>query len=146
MHCLTITELEPRHLAEAWPLVRSVAPRATLERWESFARGLLDRGGGVVAVTAENGGILGLATYEAADKLRLGKVLQVETLVAFELTRRAPVRRALCDALDRLAPVLGCAAVAVMVPSRGYLAYVTGKVQCVLEELRLGSSLAVRAR
>ena len=124
-----VADLGSQELASAWPLVRSVAPEADLEQWESFGAALLERGGGIVTVSGEDEVILGVATYEPADKLRLGKVLQVEVLVTFELTRRAPVRLVLCDALDRIAPLLGCEAVAVTAPGRTYVSYVTSKME-----------------
>ena len=125
----TVADLSREELASAWPLVRTVAPEADLDQWESFAAGLLDRGGGIIAVSGEDEVILGVATYEAADKLRLGRVLQVEVLVTFELTRRAPVRLVLCNALDRIAPLLGCKAVAVTAPGRTYVSYVSSRMQ-----------------
>jgi hypothetical protein len=84
-----------------------------------------------MGVVAEEAGFLGVATYEPAATLHAGKVLRVEILVTFELTRRAPVRAVLCEALDRLALLLGCDAVAVSVPSRSFLALVgeAGRLQ-----------------
>lgn len=118
----TVTELDRRDLPAAWPLVRAAAPGLDLDRWQAFAEALVERGGGVVGVEAEDGGFQGIATYEPVEKLHSGRVLQVDTLVTFELARRAPMRRVLCEGLDRLAARLGCEAVAVSIPSRSYVA------------------------
>lgn len=125
----TVTELERADLAAAWPVVRAAAPGLDPERWQSFAEALIDRGGGVIGVAAEDGGLHGIATYDPVEKLHQGKVLKVDTLVSFELSRRAPVRRLLCEALDRLAHLLGCDALAVTVPSRGYVAQMEKKAK-----------------
>lgn len=118
----TITELDKRDLREAWPLVRSASPQLRLEQWEELASELIDRGGGVVGVGAEGSGFLGVATYEAVDRPHAGKVLRVDTLVTFELSRRAPIRRILCDELDELAPKLGCDVITVALPNHSFLA------------------------
>jgi len=114
----TVAELDRRDLAQVWPLVRSVGPHRRLEDWERHWQELVDRGGGAIGVAGEAGGFLGVATYEAVTKARAGRVLQVGTLVTFELTRRPRIRQILCDELDELAPQLGCAALAVSAPKR----------------------------
>lgn len=115
----TITPVEQRQLHRAWPLIRCVWRGATIDDWLSFGSALVGRGGGVIAATADDEVFHGLATYEAADSPGAGKVLRVDLLVAFELTRRAPARQSLRVALDRLATRFGCNAVAIAVPSRG---------------------------
>ena len=125
----TVTTLESDQLAAVWPLVRTAVPGLAPAGWTEFAEALIERGGGIVAVAAEDGAFHGIATYEPAEKLGLGKVLKVETLVAFELSRRAPVRRLLCEALDRLAALLGCTAVAVSTTNRGFAAHMARKAQ-----------------
>lgn len=122
-----VEELDRRDLPLAWPLVRAVAPELGLDNWKAFGQSLLERGGGVIAVSAEESGYLGVATYEPTDKRHFGKVLQVDVFTTFELTRRAPVRHVLCEAVDRMAPRLGCAAVAISFPSRSYLAHAQKK-------------------
>ncbi len=129
----TITEVGPADLTLTWPLVRAVVPGADLPRWQEFAASLLSRGGGVMGVAVEESGYLGVATYEPVATLCAGKVLRVDALVAFELTRRSPVRAALFAALDRLAPLLGCDAVAVTIPSRSFLAQAKGRANTIAE-------------
>jgi hypothetical protein len=116
---LTIIDLEPDELARAWPLVRMVSPWLNPAAWQGSAEELIAQGGGVISVVAPDGCLHGVATYEPIDKSRAGRVLYVETLVTFELSRRAPVRQYLCDCLERLAPALGCDAIAVSMPVGG---------------------------
>jgi hypothetical protein len=118
----TVADLDSRELASAWPLIRTAAPELGPDGWQSLGEALIQRGGGVIAVAAEGGGYLGVATYEPVDKPRSGRVLQVDRLVAFELTRRAPIRRILCEELEELAPQLGCTATVVSAASRSYAA------------------------
>ena len=59
-------------------------------------------------VSAEDGCLHGIATYEPITKGISGRVLNVEIMVAFELSRRAPVRQALCDALLGFARLFDC--------------------------------------
>lgn len=117
---LTAQDLTADHLTLAWPLVRTLSPETNVERWLAAARKLIDRGGGWVGVATEAGSLRGLASYEPVGS-PAGKILQVDAMVTFEVSRRAPVRRALCEALDRLATRLGCEAVAVKIANRGFL-------------------------
>ena len=121
----SVTELARHDLPAAWPLVRAAAPSLGPGQWQDYAEALINRGGGVLGVAGEHGGFYGVATYEASDNLRAGRVLRVGTLVTMELTRHSPVRRILCDALDRLAPIFGCEAVAISVPRHSYAARMT---------------------
>lgn len=122
---LTVRELGNCDLPAAWPLVRTAAPALGPDRWTSYAEALIGRGGGIIGISGEDGGLYGIATYEAAENLRAGRVLRVGTLVTMELTRRSPVRRVLCEALDRLAPALRCEAVAISIPKRSFAARMT---------------------
>lgn len=104
---LRILSLDERRLALAYPLVRS-ATRVGPEQWKKFARDLIAGGGGVLAVEAPDSCLHGVAAYRLAGTLRHALSLQVELLVAFELSRLAPVRQALCTALEALARRRGC--------------------------------------
>lgn len=122
----SISRIDGADLALAWPLARAAAPSATLDGWRDAVRRLMARGGGVIAASAEDGCFHGLATYEPVVKLRAGRVLQVELLAAFELSRRSPVRRALLEGLERIARSSGCQAISVPVPSRGHVKHHAG--------------------
>ena len=99
--------LDERQLAQAYPLVRSAADVGP-DQWKKFARELIAAGGGVLAVQAPDSCLLGVAAFRQVGTLRHELSLQVEILVAFELSRLAPVRTALCAALEDLARRKGC--------------------------------------
>ena len=85
------------------------------------ATDLIERGGGILAARAPDGTIHGVATYEVAKKALLGRVLAVDTLITFELSRRAPARRALCDALDLLGHAFDCRNIVLPIPSKRHV-------------------------
>ena len=99
-----------QRLTEVYPLIRS-ATRVSLERWEEFGRELLSGSGGVLAVTAPDDCVHGVAAYRPADKLRHQRSLDVEVIVAFELRGDHRVRELLCRELEKIAAELDCSAV-----------------------------------
>ena len=105
---LRIRQLDREDVARAWPLVRSKSRLSSLSGWNRFAHDLFERSGGIIAVSVEDGCLHGIATYEPITKGNSGRVLNVEIMVAFELSRRAPVRQALCDALLGFARLFDC--------------------------------------
>lgn len=107
---LTVGPLGANRLAEAYPLVRT-ATRVSQERWEEFGRELLEGGGGVLAVTAADKCLHGIAAYRPNRNLRHEQSLEVEVIVAFDLRGDDRVRQALCQELDRMAAELHCSAV-----------------------------------
>ena len=118
----TVQQLTRDQLPSAWPLVRAAGEILDLGRWVESGRKLMNKGGGILAVLTAEGAIHGVATFEPVEEVPRGKVLVVDTFATFELSRRAPVRAALCDALERLGAMLGCDAVAVSAQNRGFLA------------------------
>ena len=106
--------LDESQLAQAYPLVRSAA-RVGPEQWKKFARELIASGGGVLAVQADDACLHGIAAFRQVGTLRHALTLQVEVLAAFELSRLAPVRKALCAALEELARRKGCRNILFMV-------------------------------
>ena len=94
---------------------------ASAEWWLTEAAALIERGGGILAARAPDGSVHGVATYEVARKGLLGRVLAVDTLITFELSRRAPARHALHEALELLANAFDCRSVVVPLPSRGHV-------------------------
>ena len=116
-----IEHLSEDRLAEAWPVVRMSHSHANADWWTSEAAVLIERGGGILAARGPDGTIHGVATYEVARKALLGRVLAVDTLITFELSRRAPVRHALCDALELLANAFDCRSIVLPLPSRGHV-------------------------
>jgi hypothetical protein len=107
---LRLLRLEERQLSEAYPLVRS-ATHVDETSWIAFARRLILAGGGVLAVKAQDNCTYGVAAFRLLGTLRHGACLQVEIMVAFELSRHAPVRKALCAALEEIAREEECRAI-----------------------------------
>lgn len=113
-----VEHLRENELAEAWPLLHAAAVDNVWPWWENEAAALLRRGGGVLVARAGNRAIHGLATYEPVKRPLAGRVLAVDKLITFELSRKLPARHALGKALDLLAIALGCRAVAMPLPVR----------------------------
>ena len=116
-----IEHLSEERLAEAWAVARMSRSHAYCDWWVSESVALIARGGGILALRAPDHAIHGIATYEVARKARLGRVLLVDTLVAFELNGRAPVRHALRDALELLASAFDCRSILLPLPSKGHI-------------------------
>ena len=115
-----IDHLSPNQLREAWPVVR-MSGLANCDWWMSEATELIERGGGILAARASDGNVHGVATYEVARKPLVGRVLMVQTLVTFELRRRAPARHALHEALELLASAFDCRSIVLPLPSKDHL-------------------------
>jgi hypothetical protein len=113
---LRIRQLDRDDVERAWSLVRSKSQISSLSEWKRFAHDLFERGGGVIAVSAEDECLHGIATYEPIRTKDSGSVLQVDTMIAFELSRNAPVRSALCDALTGFARLFDCDSVRLAMP------------------------------
>jgi hypothetical protein len=116
-----IEHLSEDRLAEAWPVIQQSHSHANAGWWISEGTALLERGGGILAARASDGTVHGVATYEVARKGLLGRVLEVDLLIAFELSRRAPVRHALCDALEILTSAFDCRSIVLPLPSKGHV-------------------------
>lgn len=116
-----IEHLSEDRLAEAWPVVRQSHSHANADWWISEGSALIERGGGILAARGPDGTIHGIATYEVSRKALLGRVLAVDALIAFELSRRAPVRHALCNALELLASAFDCRSIVLPLPSKGHV-------------------------
>jgi len=112
--------LEEAELDRALPLVRLVAPQVTPKSWRRQATDAFDRGGGVIAVTAEDGLIHGVALFQPRQMLRLGKVLQVDDLITMEMSRKAPVHELLINTLTHLARSLECQSLAMSIPAGSF--------------------------
>ncbi len=108
-----VENLKRDRLLDAWPVVRVCGPQTNPDWWLNDARQLIERGGGVLAARALDHIVHGIATYEPLDDKYRGRILAVQDLLSFELSHAAPVRRALCDALDDLSLALGCNGIAI---------------------------------
>jgi hypothetical protein len=106
---LTVEHLSERNLGEARAIV--ALSGGSLSCWDEEALALIRRGGGVIAARAADGVVHGVASYEMVEPKHARRVLAVGRLIAFELSRRQPVRQALVDALQRISEVFNCSAV-----------------------------------
>jgi hypothetical protein len=109
---LSVINLEPEYMAEAYPLIRCLG-HIKLEQWEEFGRRLAEQGGGVLAVRAEDMCIHGVAAYLPTASLKHRRALRVETIAAFEFGHSLLVRSTLSTALDDLAREKNCEVVMV---------------------------------
>lgn len=116
----TIVNLQEDRYDVALPLVRMAAPLTTLQSWRAFVRTLFAGTGGIFAAIASDGRPHGIAAYCPDHALLHGRVLRVEPLVTFELHRSAPVRGALCGALETAARAKGCGTIMISTGHRGY--------------------------
>ena len=114
---LSVESIDSSRLADVYPLVRS-ATRVGLKRWVEFGRELFRAGGGVLAVTAPDKCVHGVATYRPGRDLRHVQSLDVDVIVAFDLRDDGRVRNALYSALERVAGELGCKSVNLTVPGK----------------------------
>ncbi|MGE5722192.1 MAG: hypothetical protein ACM3YM_06995, partial [Sphingomonadales bacterium] len=79
MQHFTISQPGPDVIAQAYPLVRMAAAEVTFDQWREHAERLFATGGGILAVSAGDASLLGLATYRPEEDLRHGRVLRIDT-------------------------------------------------------------------
>ena len=115
---LLVSNLELGRVSEAYPLIRRQA-QVGPEQWEAFCRQLVEQGGGVLAVIAEDERVHGVAAYLPVTSLRHGSALRVEAIAAFELSHISRVRDVLSVALDELARQKGCDVLMVSLDAKG---------------------------
>ena len=117
MTLLSVSPIKGKQLDDAYGLIRSMAPGVTHAQWLRFARSIAAKGG-ILGVFGAGGSMFGLLTWRKEECLRYGTVLLVENFVTFELSRAAPARRALTDAVNALACEEACSAVRLIVSGR----------------------------
>lgn len=116
----TVVHLQEDRLDHTLPLVRMAAPLVTAEGWRRFARRRIENDGGILAALAGDGRPHGIAAYLAEECLTDGRTLHVEPMVTFEIHPSAPVRTALCRALELIALAQRCESLRIVPPGRGY--------------------------
>jgi hypothetical protein len=117
---LSVTILEKEQISTAFSLVQIAAPGVELERWLEFVCRQVQSGGGLIGISAADSSLHGLAAFRPDFCLRYGMTLRVELIVTLELSRSAPVRAALCEALEVIAGARGCSNLSMEVERRGY--------------------------
>lgn len=131
---LNVQTLGADRLAQVYPLIRSAA-RVSLSRWEEFGQGLVRAGGGVLAVTAPDACVHGVAAYRPGPSLRHDRSLDVEVIVAFELRGNDLVRETLYRELERIAVEQRCATLNFTVDAKSAGAF--SRARCGLERMGL---------
>jgi hypothetical protein len=119
----TAKSLTSDQAAQAFPLIQTIAPNLTLERWNEFVQRLIDptgpvqaRRAGIVTLQSERGYIHGLFCYTVEVDLQHGHVLSVENFIALDLIEHEAAVRALFDTMEETAYDLGCHAIHVHLP------------------------------
>jgi hypothetical protein len=116
-------ELTGGQVAQAFPLIQSVAPHLTLEQWNCFvdlvtnlAGGVQHPQAGIMTIQNNRGYIQGLFSYTVEANLNHGRVLSIDNFVAFDLVDRDKAIEAMFGAMDDIAYGLGCHAIHVHLP------------------------------
>lgn len=128
MPIFTVVDIDEKLFDAAYPLVRTIAPDVSAERWSDYARRTRLRGG-LLGLIGAGGALFGLVTYRVEESLRRGRLLLLDNFVTFELNRAAPARHALCNAAEAIARDQGCTAIEVRLDSCGYVDQTTAKAQ-----------------
>ena len=113
-----IFELNQGRLCEALPLVRMAVPEIDRPRWTNYCENLIRLNGGVLVATASDDGMHGLAIYHPVEDLRLGWIIRVDAMVTFELNPANPVRKALCEAVEKLCDTMEARGIVLMIAER----------------------------
>lgn len=119
-HIVRIEPLEPDQVELAFPLARIMAAELTLERWRGFARALADsrppHRHGIMGAWSSAGYLQGMFGYRVTPDLWLGRVLQIDNMIALGVGGGGRAATALVDAARTLAESEGCVAVRALVP------------------------------
>ncbi len=119
MRNLQVKQLTADRLQQAFPLLQSLDPGLSLDRWLAYARSLVGapccsegpQESGVMSIENEQGYITALFTYRCFEDLRHGRLLTAENFVALDLLDPETCAHALSEALEHLAAHLSCDAV-----------------------------------
>lgn len=111
---LTICELAPDQVVQAYALVRLVTTDLPLDVWRTFAGQRLSRVetafGGIRTIQDSRGNILGLASYTTDASLQGARTLTVDNLVIVGTTerQRTSLLRTLLEAMEAVAADHDC--------------------------------------
>jgi hypothetical protein len=103
-------------IEQAYPIVRTLAPGITFERWVQFARPQITSHSpewphGLMAIENPGGYILGLFAFEVRDDLHESRTLWLSNIVVPDIPGRDEVGRSIIKASEHLAMVHGCHAI-----------------------------------
>ncbi len=110
---LTPRLLDKSTIDRAFPLVRSLIPAITHERWTKFAKPHLASRSpnwprGLMAIQNPAGYILGLFVFEVRDDLYESRALCIDNIIVPNLPGRDLVWAAVVDVAEHLAEMNGC--------------------------------------
>lgn len=119
---LSFEPLSGREIAQAYPLIRELAPEMTLKRWQDYAETIADAqstGGpqrGFLAARSSAGYLLGLCCYRVDLDLRDGMTLTVDDVVVPGILGQRQITEALFQAVEGLAQRYGCSSIHISCP------------------------------
>ena len=137
MPIFSVVDIAENSFAAAYPLVRTTTPDVSAEQWLEYARKVRMRGG-LLGLMGPGGTLFGLLTYRDEESLRHGRIFVVDNFLTFELSRAAPGRQALYDAVEELARKQERNAIELRLDSRGFAISRSAKARSWLD---LGHSL-----
>ena len=128
MPIFSVVDIDEKLFDAAYSLVRTAMPDVSPGQWAEFAR-TARNSGGLIGLTGPEGALFGFLSYRLVESLRRGRVFHVDHFVTFELSHSGPGRRALCQAVDHRAKLLGCEAVEVRLDGGGF-SFRSAKTRC----------------
>ena len=115
-----VVALGTAQAAEAYPLVRAIAPEVSAKDWQGYVQRRC-RDGGFKGLFDANDIMIGLFSYRFGERLRQGRVLALDDFVTFEFSQAAPGRKLLMAVAESYALHRGCTGIEVRVNSRGFV-------------------------
>ena len=103
-------------IEQAYPIVRTLVPGVTLERWVQFARPRIASRSpewphGLMAIQHPSGYILGLFAFEVRDDLHESRTLWISNIVIPDIPGRGQIGKSIIKAGEHLAMIHGCHAI-----------------------------------
>ncbi len=108
--------LDRERIDQAFPLVRNLVPKLTLERWTRFARPqIVSRSSkwprGLMTIQKTTGDILGLFGFEVRSTLNEGRELRLDNVLVPDIPGRDLIWISMIEAAEQVARVDGCFAI-----------------------------------
>ena len=112
---ISVQSLSQDDAQQAYPLVKTLCPEATEERWVGFVKSCHERcrdarAAGVMIAKDERGYMVGLYSYVVEEDLTHGRTLEVDHFIAADFVGRGRVPASLRLAMDKQAAALDCQA------------------------------------
>ncbi len=119
----TTRELSADQVAQAFPLIRLLAPGLHLDQWGEYTASLASQSKGkegekaaIMTVQSERGYIHGLFAYAIEADLEHGQVLSVENFIAPDNVGKKTAVTALLNSMEEVARRFKCSAIHVHLP------------------------------